>query len=118
MKFDPYDLNKRGAFGAVKQVQNVNTDGYFEDFVPEVKKWYAVRTRTMNQTYQIFGTDLQDTLDIVIRHDPTIKPPLLFQANDGSQYNVVSSSPDNSGSLNAFDILTLKQVKRKGAAHG
>lgn len=118
MKINPYDLNKRGSFGAVRQVQNEKTDGYQDKFVPDFKRWYGVRTRTMNQTYQIYGTDLQDTVDIVIRHDDSIKPPLMFQSSDGLQYDIISSSPDDTGALNAFDILTLKQVTRKGAKSG
>lgn len=118
MKINPYDLNKCGSFGVVRQVPNEKTDGYEDKFVPDFKRWYGVRTRTMNQTYQIYGTDLQDTVDIVIRHDDSIKPPLMFQSSDGLQYDIVSSSPDDTGALNAFDILTLKQVTRKGAKNG
>jgi SPP1 family predicted phage head-tail adaptor len=112
------DLNKRGSFGAVLQVPNEKTDGYEDKFVPGFKRWYGVKTRTRPMTYQVYGTELQDTIDIVIRHDDSIKPPLMFQSSDGLQYDIVSSSPDDTGALNAFDILTLKQVTRKGAKNG
>ncbi len=112
--FKPSDLNKRGQFGEYDTVINPNTGGEEDGFTASFSRWYAVRTRTMNQTYQIYGTDLQDTIDIVIRHDPSIKPPLLFQDSQSNQYNIVSVSPDDSGALNAFDILTLKAITLKG----
>ncbi|WP_180370646.1 phage head closure protein, partial [Oenococcus oeni] len=67
-----------------------------------------------NQTYQIYGTELQDTIDIVVRHDPTIQKQFLLLDTDGKQYSIESISPDDSGSLNAFDILTLKSITQKG----
>ncbi len=114
MAINPFSLNKRGQFGSVETVTNPNTGSSTRQFVASFSRWYAVRTRTMNQTYQIYGTDLQDTIDIVIRHDPSIKPPLLFQDSQSNQYNIVSVSPDDTGSLNAFDILTLKAITLKG----
>ncbi|MFT8487996.1 phage head closure protein [Oenococcus sicerae] len=116
MAINPYSLNKRGQFGSIKTVVNLNTGSSTKQFSASDTRWYAIRTRTMNQTYQIYGTDLQDTVDIVIRHDPTIKPPLLFQDKAGNQYNIVSVSPDDTGSLNAFDILTLKLTEQKGTS--
>lgn len=118
MEITPEDLNRRGSFGAVRQVPNEKTDGYEDKFVPDFKRWYGVKTRTRPMIYQVYGTELQDTIDIVIRHDDSIKPPLMFQSSDGLQYDIVSSSPDDTGALNAFDILTLKQVTRKGAKNG
>ncbi len=114
MAINPFSLNKRGQFGSVETVTNPNTGSSTRQFVASFSRWYAVRTRTMNQTYQIYGTDLQDTIDIVIRHDPSIKPPLLFQDSQSNQYNIVSVSPDDTGALNAFDILTLKAITLKG----
>ncbi|KGH57007.1 phage head closure protein [Oenococcus oeni] len=112
--FKPSDLNKRGQFGSVETVTNPNTGSSTRQFVASFSRWYAVRTRTMNQTYQIYGTDLQDTVDIVVRHDPSIKPPLLFQDSQSNQYNIVSVSPGETSNPNAFDILTLKATVRKG----
>ncbi|KGH92132.1 phage head-tail adapter protein [Oenococcus oeni S23] len=114
MAINPYSLNKRGQFGLVEQVANPNTGGLTNQFVASFSRWYGVRTRTMNQTYQIYGTELQDTIDIVVRHDPTIQKQFLFLDTDGKQYSIESISPDDSGSLNAFDILTLKSVTQKG----
>ncbi|MHA5097166.1 phage head closure protein [Oenococcus oeni] len=114
MAINPFSLNKRGQFGSVGTVTNPNTGSSTRQFVASFSRWYAVRTRTMNQTYQIYGTDLQDTIDIVIRHDPSIQKQFLFLDTDGKQYSIESISPDDSGSLNAFDILTLKSVTQKG----
>ncbi|OIK55722.1 phage head closure protein [Oenococcus oeni] len=112
--FKPSDFNKRGQFGEYDTVINPTSAGEEDGFTDSFSRWYAVRTRSMNKTYQMYGTDLQDTVDIVVRHDPNIKPPLLFQDNQGKQYDIVSVSPGETSNPNAFDILTLKATVRKG----
>ncbi|MFT8879253.1 MAG: phage head closure protein [Oenococcus sp.] len=107
-------LNRRGQFGSVKTTTNPHTGSSSEVLNQSFSRWYGVRTRTVSQTYQIFGTDLQDTIDIVIRHDPAIRPPMIFQDSQGVQYDIVSVAPDDTGSLNAFDILTLKMKSMRG----
>lgn len=115
--FKPSDLNKRGQFGLVKTVAN-SAGGFTKTFVASFSRWYGIRNRTMNQTYQIYSTSLQDTIDIFIRHDQNVQKQFLFKSQDGQQYTIETISPNESSNPNAFDILTLKETARKGATNG
>ncbi|WP_439424830.1 phage head closure protein [Oenococcus alcoholitolerans] len=108
----PYNLTRRGSFGQNQQVPN-KAGGFSYQFISSFQRWYGVRRRTMNQNYQIYGSELQDTIDIIIRHDPTVNSKFTFQTKNGTQYQIVSISPDETDGLNTFDILTLKKIEGK-----
>ena len=63
------------------------------------------------QTYQITGTDLADTIAIVVRHTDAIDDSTQVKLN-GTLYAIQSIAYDDDP--NAFDVVTLKKVT-KGA---
>lgn len=113
---NPYLLNKRGQFGTYGTQSNDETGGFSKGFVAQFSRWYGVRIRTMNQNYQIYNTELQDTIDIIVRHDSSIKIPMRFQDAQSNNYDIVGISPDDTANLNTLDVITLKAVDRKGTS--
>ncbi|WP_257610948.1 phage head closure protein, partial [Oenococcus oeni] len=66
-------LNKRADLGTSKDGRNPNTGNILKVFNKQFSRFCAVRTRTMNQTYQLTNFNMQDTVDLVFRHDPLIQ---------------------------------------------
>jgi len=73
--------------------------------------FYGSYNRTVTQTYQITGTDLADTIAIVVRHTDAIDDSTQIKLN-GTVYAIQSIAYDDDP--NAFDVVTLKKTT-KGA---
>ena len=73
-------------------------------------------TRTNTQNVSLLGTDFEDTIQIVIRHNPLIDKGLLVQYQD-QLYQIVNLSLDDSNQIVTYDILTL-QINEVGKKHG
>lgn len=80
-------------------------------FEPTGTLFYGSYNRTVTQTYQIKGTDLADTIAIVVRHTDAIDDSVLVKLN-GILYVIQSIAYDDDP--NAFDVVTLKKTT-KGA---
>lgn len=107
-KYKPSDFNKRAQFGSIKTVTNPNTGGKSKVFVAEITLHYAPKKRTLTQQYTILGTNLEDTILIVIRHNKALNKKLLVKLSDGKYYDIVGTSPDDSNNVITYDIVTLK----------
>ncbi|MFL2020489.1 phage head closure protein, partial [Weissella hellenica] len=59
MTITPFELNRRADFGTVQTVQNPDNGSMKKTFVKAFSLWYASKTRTLNQQYQIQGTALE-----------------------------------------------------------
>ncbi len=108
-------LNKRADLGTSKDGRNPNTGNILKVFNKQFSRFCAVRTRTMNQTYQLTNFNMQDTVDLVFRHDPLIQSLLKVQL-DGIVYDIVSISPDESFNLDPYDIVTVRKNTQIGSA--
>jgi len=108
LKYKPSDFNKRAQFGSIKTVTNPNTGGKSKVFVAEITLHYAPKKRTLTQQYTILGTNLEDTILIVIRHNKALNKKLLVKLSDGKYYDIVGTSPDDSNNIITYDIVTLK----------
>ncbi|MFD1483872.1 phage head closure protein [Lacticaseibacillus baoqingensis] len=80
-------------------------------FEPTGTLFYGSYNRTVTQTYQITGTDLADTIAIVVRHTDTLNDSMLVRLA-GTVYDIQSIAYDDDP--NAFDVVTLKKTT-KGA---
>lgn len=109
------NFNKRADIGNYDDARNPYTGSPDKTFTKEFSRFCAVRTRTMNQTYQLTNFNMQDTVDLVFRHDPLIQSNLYIQL-DGIIYEIVSISPDESTNLNPYDIVTVRQTTKIGSA--
>ena len=105
------EFNRRAKFGNMKSVPNNNSGDNDEVFVPVFSLWCKPQKRTANQSYSIYGTELQNTITIVIRHTESVKSNMKVMY-DGHLYNIEINNPDDSGSYLAYDYLTLKAIKK------
>lgn len=108
MTITPFDLNRRADFGTVQTVQNPDNGSMKKTFVKAFSLWYASKTRTLNQQYQIQGTALENTKVIIVRHNPKVEAIKAVQIGD-VMYDLVSYSPDESNNYNTYDFVTLKR---------
>ena len=106
--FKPSDFNRKADFGTVESVQNPNNGSIKKSFVKQFSLWYASKTRTLNQQYQIQGTALDNTKVIVVRHNPAVEGIKVAQI-DGVMYDIVQYSPDESNAIITYDFVTLKR---------
>ncbi|MBF7115176.1 phage head closure protein [Pediococcus pentosaceus] len=113
MKFKPSDFNRRIAFGKTKDELDKSGNFYVSTLMPELSLWCAPRTRTLNQQYQIMKTELEDTIIVVIRHNPKVNETYEAEYRD-ELYDIVSISTDDTNQTFAYDFITLKKVKKAG----
>lgn len=106
--FKPSDFNHKVDFGTVESKQNPNNGSIKKAFVKSFSLWYAPKTRTLNQQYQIQGTALDNTKVIVVRHNKALENIKVAQI-DGVMYDVVQYSPDESNAIITYDFVTLKR---------
>ena len=106
--FKPSDFNRKADFGTVESKQNPNNGSIKKTFVKQFSLWYAPKTRTLNQQYQIQGTALDNTKVIVVRHNTAVEGIKVVQIN-GEMYDIVQYSPDESNTIIAYDFVTLKR---------
>lgn len=108
MTTTPFELNRRADFGTVQTVQNPDNGSMKKTFVKAFSLWYASKTRTLNQQYQIQGTALENTKVIIVRHNPKVEAIKAVQIGD-VMYDLLSYSPDESNNYNTYDFVTLKR---------
>ena len=108
MTITPFELNRRADFGTVQTVQNPDNGSMKKTFVKAFSLWYASKTRTLNQQYQIQGTALENTKVIIVRHNPKVEAIKAVQIGD-VMYDLVGYSPDESNNYNTYDFVTLKR---------
>jgi hypothetical protein len=108
-RFLPANFTERIELGKANHIRNPNTGASDLTFVKELGPFLcAPYVRTMHQNFQLLGTEFSDTRQVAVWHNPSVTTSLQF-AKIGSQiYDLVQVSPDQTGSPNKVDILTLK----------
>ena len=106
--FKPSDFNRKVDFGTVVSKQNPNNGSIKKTFVKQFSLWYAPKTRTLNQQYQIQGTALDNTKVIVVRHNTAVEGIKVAQI-DSVMYDIVQYSPDESNAVITYDFVTLQR---------
>lgn len=106
--FKPSDFNRKVDFGTVESKQNPNNGSIKKTFVKQFSLWYASKTRTLSQQYQIQGTALDNTKVIVVRHNKAVEGIKVAEL-DGVMYDIVQYSPDESNAIITYDFVTLKR---------
>lgn len=112
-KLLPSMFNKRIEFGTVKSVEDDNTGDYKETFVSQFSLWAYPNKRTLNQQYQLLGTNLTDTIVLIIRHNSNVNDSLKLKYN-GQQYDILDVSSDDSLNYMSYDYLTVKLTSKVG----
>lgn len=99
-------LNKLATFGGLSDPVPNQNGVPRQTFVPQFTAYCGSYTRTLAIAYQVVGTDLEDTVAIVVRHDSRVTDQLMVRL-DGVLYRIVSVAADDD--INAFDVVTMKQ---------
>lgn len=107
-KLTPNDFNHKAQLGNVKSVKNKYTGASSKEFTGVLEVRFAAKTRTLNQQYQIQGTNLENSRTIIIRHNASVES-LKLAVIDDVQYDVVNYSPDETSNIIRYDYLTLKR---------
>lgn len=102
------DFNKKVKLGAVKTLINKYTGTGYDAFVPVLTVWFAPKTRSLSQSYQLQGTLLENSRTIIIRHNSAVEK-LKLAVIDNVQYDIVNYSPDETSNIIRYDYLTLKR---------
>lgn len=107
--FSPSDLNLKAEFTTFQTVISPVNGSQIKKPITLFTKWAGYRRRTLNQTYQINGTTLEDSILIGVKHDERINKTLGVTIK-GVNYSIQSISPDETNSYFTFDLITLKKV--------
>lgn len=102
------DFNKKVQLGDVKTLTNEYTGAGYDNFVPKINVWFASKTRSLSQSYQLQGTLLENSRTIIIRHNSSVEE-LKVAVIDDVQYDIVNYSPDETSNIIRYDYLTLKR---------
>lgn len=102
------DFNKKVQLGDVKTLTNEYTGAGYDGFVPVLTVWFASKTRSISQSYQLQGTLLENSRTIIIRHNSAVEE-LKVAEIDNVQYDIVNYSPDETSNIIRYDYLTLKR---------
>lgn len=102
------DFKKKVQLGDIKTETNEYTGAGYDKFVPALTVWFASKTRTLSQSYQLQGTTLENSRTIIIRHNPAVEE-LKAAVIDNVQYDIVNYSPDETSNIIRYDYLTLKR---------
>jgi SPP1 family predicted phage head-tail adaptor len=112
IKLKKYAVSRLNKVAEIGKTVNRRTgaDLNISTFEPTGTLFYGSYNRTVTQTYQITGTDVEDTIAIVVRHTDTLNDSILVRL-DGIVYAIQSIAYDDD--IHGFDVVTLK--KEKGA---
>ena len=116
-KILPSMFNKRCGFGTIKSVQSENSIGYKSEYVEQFSLWCYPKKRTLRQQYDLYGTELDDSLVLIVRHNSKINKQLKVKYN-GEIYDILNISSDDSLNYMSYDYLTIKQIKKSGGKNG
>ena len=103
-------LNTLVKLGTVTDEYNQNGIAVSK-FVSKYKTLGSPWTRTQIQSYQVLGTDFEDTLIYLVRHRNNWKG-LRYASIAGTTFEIVNIAIDNNNAPTSGDLLTLKRVDK------
>lgn len=112
--YQPYQFHNVADFGIPASVQNEYTGESKSVFKSLCKLHYARKNQTITDRFQVAGTDYEDTIMIIIRHNKDLAlQPVVFVKIDDKLYKCINYSVNND-TYNSVDLLTLKHVSKVG----
>ncbi|GMA66775.1 MULTISPECIES: phage head closure protein [Leuconostoc] len=108
-KLKPSNFIGKVEFGTIKSVDNQNTGGKKKIFVSVSHQMrFAPRSRSITQSDTIFGTDIQETKIIAVRHNMELSENLKVRfVKTGKVHDIKYISADESNSPIKFDYITI-----------
>ena len=116
VNYPPYLFNQIADFGTVKSETNRHTGMQVPTFVKKLTLHVYQQKTTLNRLYEAIGTEYENTLTLVINHNPQVTD-LLRVKYRGKVYRIVNLSPDESANYVTYDFLTLSLDKKAGDPH-
>lgn len=112
--YQPYQFHNVADFGVPASIQNDFTGESKSVFKSLFKLHYARKNQTITHRFQAAGTDYEDTIMIIIRHNKDLAlQPVIFVKIDDKLYKCINYSVNND-TYNSVDLLTLKHVSKVG----
>lgn len=105
-------FNRRVEFGTTVSQTN-GAGANVPTFTPQVTVWAAPKVHSIGQQYKNYGTDLQDTITLIIKHNSNINEMLQAQYQ-GKIYDILTISPDDSNNVVVYDYIILKLSTKVG----
>lgn len=108
-KLKPSNFIGRVEFGTVKSEINKNTGTKIKTFVSATSPMrYAPRSRSTTQSDSIFGTEIQETKIIAVRHNEGLTDNLKVRfVKTGMVHDIKYISSDESNVPISFDYVTI-----------
>lgn len=108
-KLKPSNFIGKVEFGTVKSVPNKNTGQKVPSFIPSTNQMrYAPRSRSITQSDSIFGTNIQETKIIAVRHNESLTENLKVRfVKTGKVHDIKYISSDESNTPVSFDYITI-----------
>lgn len=108
-KLKPSNFVNKLEFGTVKSTTNRNSGQKVPIFVPTSGQIrYAPRSRSVTQSDSIYGTDLQETRIIAVRHVMDVTDDLKVRfVKTGKVHDIKFISDDESNTPITFDYITI-----------
>ncbi|MGC2920928.1 phage head closure protein [Leuconostoc mesenteroides subsp. dextranicum] len=108
-KLKPSNFIGKVEFGTVKSVLNKNTGQKVPSFVSStIQMRYATRSRSITQSDSIFGTSIQETKIIAVRHNESLTENLKVRfVKTGKVHDIKYISSDESNTPVSFDYITI-----------
>lgn len=116
-KITPSLFNQRCEFGSIKTVQNEVNMGQHIEFLANFSLWCYAKKRTLRQEYEVYNTELADSIVLVIRHNPKVNKQLKVKYH-GNLYDILTTNVADSFNFMAYDSLTIREIKKVGGKSG
>lgn len=119
-RYRAYQMAGVAEFCTLKAVENRTTGMTTVKPVTVMTQHYAPIRRTLNQTYSLVGTELDNTRIVAVQHTGELVD--LLESNPhkvqvrikGVMYNIVTNSIDDTNVYIKYDLLTIRKVERNG----
>lgn len=109
---NPARLSLKAVLGTTETTYN-DAGVPIDTFSPIVTVHAGSWTRSMVQQYQLAGVGMTDTVVYVVRHRQSYDGITRVKINN-VQYELVDEQIEPIAGPNAYDLLTLRQVKKHG----
>lgn len=113
--YQAYQFADVGDFGVSRSTRNPLTGITKPSFEKVARLHFARRNVSVSDRFNVAGTEQQDTVMIVIRHNrqlSNLNEPIFVEL-DNKLYKCVSYSVNDS-TYNAVDLLTLQHISKVG----
>lgn len=112
INFKPSDFSRIVDLGS-PQSHKTGAGLNISTFIPVYSLHFKQQKRTLSQQYTLVGTQLDNSITIIVRHDD--RNASQQQARIGGiVYGIADVSPDDSNDAIRYDYLTLTKIT-KGA---